>query len=74
MMLLRVAGATRDLAGHLLATLADLLGIRSEIDALRTFENITPERVESARAWLSLTPQFQDALKALGDGNGNGTH
>lgn len=74
MLLLRVAGATREFAGHLLATLADLLGIRSEIDALRTFENLTPERVEAARAWLSLTPQFQEALKALGDGNGNGTH
>ena len=74
MLLLRVAGATREFAGHLLATLADLLGVASEIDALRTFDSFTLERVESARGWLSLTLQFQEAMKALGHGNGNGSH
>lgn len=70
MLLLRVADSSRELAGHLLAVLGDLLGLAADLNALNFFESFTAEQVAAARTSLQLDPHFKSAWKALGHGHG----
>ncbi len=68
--LLRAAGATRELAAGLLASLADLLGIRDPGDAIDRFDSMTAEECAAVLAWLSTSPLYRSALGALQDHRG----
>ena len=64
--LLRVAGASRELAAGLLAAIGDLLGIADPGDAIGLFDRMSEEQVSAERAWLSTAPDYRTALEALG--------
>jgi hypothetical protein len=66
MLLLRMAGASRELAARLLAGPGDLLEIADAGRAIARFDSMTAEEVESAREWLRLDPNYRAALAALG--------
>ena len=69
MLVLRVAGMGRELAGHLLAVLGDLLGVSADARALTLFDSISMDRITAAKSWLTLDPHFKIALKGLGHGH-----
>lgn len=69
MLLLRMADVPRELAGHLLAALGDLLGLATDLHALNLFASFSADRIAAARSWLGLDPSFKHALKALGHGH-----
>src|SRR5918994_1386840 len=62
MLLLRMAGASRELAARLLAGPGDLLEIADAGRAIARFDSITKDEVESARDWLRLDPSYRSAL------------
>ena len=66
MLLLRMAGASRELAARLLAGPGDLLEIADAGRAIARFDSITDEEVEATREWLRLDPNYRGALAALG--------
>ena len=70
MLLLRMAGASRELAARLLAGPGDLLEIADAGRAIARFDAITQEEVDSAREWLRLDPCYRNALAALGQDHG----
>ena len=70
MLLLRMAGASRELAARLLAGPGDLLEIADAGRAIARFDSITTEDVDSAREWLRLDPCYRNALAALGQDHG----
>lgn len=69
MLLLRVAEVPREVAGHLLAVLGDVLGLAVDPESLNLFSSYSKERVASARNRLGLDPNFKVALTALGHGH-----
>ena len=73
MLLLRMAGASRELAARLLAGPGDLLEIADAGRAIARFDAITKEEVESTREWLRLDPCYRTALAALGQDHGQRT-
>ena len=66
MLLLRMAGSSRELAARLLAGPGDLLEIADAGRAIARFDAITTEEVEAAREWLRLDANYRSALAALG--------
>lgn len=70
MLLLRMAGASRELAARLLAGPGDLLEIADAGRAIARFDSITQDEVDSAREWLRLDPCYRAALAALGQDDG----
>ena len=70
MLLLRMAGASRELAARLLAGPGDLLEIADAGRAIARFDSITQDEVDSAREWLRLDPSYRLALAALGQDHG----
>lgn len=70
MLLLRMAGASRELAARLLAGPGDLLEIADAGRAIARFDSITQDEVDSAREWLRLDPCYRNALAALGQDHG----
>jgi len=66
MLLLRMAGSSRELAARLLAGPGDLLEIADAGRAIARFDAITAEEVEAAREWLRLDANYRSALAALG--------
>ena len=68
--LLRVAGVSRDCAAGLLASLSDGLGIRDPAGELARYDQLGPEQVARARAWMKLPDPYRDALEALGKADG----
>ena len=70
MLLLRMAGASRELAARLLAGPGDLLEIADAARAIARFDSITQEEVDSTREWLRLDPTYRSALAALGQDHG----
>lgn len=70
MLLLRMAGASRELAARLLAGPGDLLEIADAGRAIARFDSITQVEVDSAREWLRLDPSYRSALAALGQDHG----
>ena|ERR671912_889275 len=73
MLLLRMAGASRELAARLLAGPGDLLAIADVGRAIARFDAITTQEVDSAREWLRLDPFYRSALAALGQDHGQQT-
>lgn len=69
-LLLRMAGLSRDCAAHLLAELGDLLGIDDPGHELERFEGITDTQADEERLRLELPPQYRQALEAAGSRNG----
>jgi hypothetical protein len=70
MALFRMADLPRKLVAGLLAGVGDLLGLTDPSQAIDTFDKLTDEQVEAARAWLTATPAYRRALAALGMGHG----
>lgn len=68
-LLLRLAGLSRDLAGEIIASTAEVAGTGAETEIL-AFDALTDEEVESARRWLRLNPSYRDAIGALQAGHG----
>lgn len=70
MLLLRMAGVSRDLAARLLAGPGDLLEIADAGRAIARFDSLSQEDVDAAREWLRLDPNYRSALAALGQDHG----
>jgi len=73
MTILRLAGVSRALAVHLLATLGDLIGLGSDAQGLDSFEASTDDQLDTVRSWLQFDFGFRAALRNLGHGNGHRT-
>jgi uncharacterized protein DUF2336 len=65
MRLLRAAGSSRALAAGLLAGIGDLLGIEDPGEAIDSFDRITADQADAARASLSADSTYRTALAAL---------
>ena len=70
-LLLRLAGVTRDFAARLLALLGDLVGISDLGTEIARFDAMSHEEAQSARDWLQLDPPYRAALRALGGDGGD---
>ena len=70
-LLLRLAGVSREFAARLLALLGDLVGINDLGTEIARFDAIGTEQVQSVREWLQLDPQYRAALRAMGDDGGD---
>ncbi|MEO7365018.1 MAG: DUF2336 domain-containing protein [Sphingomicrobium sp.] len=70
MLLLRMAGSSRELAARLLAGPGDLLEIADAGRAIARFDSITQAEVDATREWLRLDPCYRTALAALGQDHG----
>lgn len=68
-MLLRLAGLSRDLAGEVIASVAEVVGTGAETEIL-AFDALGDEQVDGARKWLRLNPSYRDAITALGEADG----
>ena len=73
MVLLRLAGLKRETAAGLLAGIGDLLGIRDPGRAIADFDRLSEADCANASNWLSADPLYQQAVAALGTGNGQRT-
>jgi hypothetical protein len=67
---MRVAEFSRDLAAAFLASIGDLLGVDDAGAAIDEFDNLAPAEVAGAKAWLTASPAYREALDALGGPNG----
>ncbi len=65
MALLRMGGASRELAAGLIAGSGDLLGLDSDGRAIESFDSMTAADVESARSWLLSHDDYRSALDRL---------
>jgi hypothetical protein len=70
-LLLRLAGVSREFAARLLALLGDLVGINDLGTEIARFDAISPEQAQSVREWLQLDPEYRAGLRAMGDAGGN---
>jgi hypothetical protein len=68
--LLRVAGASRQLAAGILGGVGDLLGIAEAGEAISLFDRMSEDEVRAARSWLVTEPGYRAALERLGDRRG----
>lgn len=71
-LLARMSALSRDLAGDLIASCADVVGtdVETEIGA---FDSISDEAADSSRAWLRLDPAYREAIQTLGSTHGQRT-
>lgn len=67
--LLRLAGLQRDLAGEVVAALAEIVGSDPERE-IQAFDSLSEGEIENSRSWLRLNPIYRDAIGALGGGHG----
>ena len=70
-LLLRLAGVSREFAARLLALFGDLVGIHDLGTEIARFDAIGAEEVQSVREWLQLDPAYRAGLRAMGDVSGN---
>lgn len=70
-LLLRLAGVSREFAAKLLALFGDLVGINDLGTEITRFDAIGTEQVQSVREWLQLDSEYRAALRAMGDASGN---
>ncbi len=70
-LLLRLAGVSRDFAARMLALLGDLVGISDLGTEIARFDALGAEQAQSFREWLQLEPEYRGALRAMGDVSGN---
>lgn len=68
-LLLRMSGLSRGLAGEIVAATAGLVAGDPE-SAMRAFEDLTDEQVDSARKWLRLDAAYRSAIWALDSDDG----
>ena len=73
LLLLRMAGISRQFAASLLALLGDLVGIADLGTAIARFDTLDEAQATSAREWLQLDPSYRAALSAMGFGHGKRT-
>ena len=70
-LLLRLAGVSRDFAARLLALLGDLVGIADLGTAIGRFDALDEEKARSVSEWLQLDPAYRAALRTLGSADGD---
>lgn len=70
-LLLRLAGVSREFAARLLALFGDLVGISDLGTEIARFDAIGAEQVQSVREWLQLDPEYRAGLRAMGDASGD---
>lgn len=70
MLLLRIAGASRQLAARMLAILGDMIGIDDAGDEIARFDSIGDNEAEHVRVTLRLDPSYHEARRALENGHG----
>jgi hypothetical protein len=70
MLLLRMAGMSREFAARLLAGPGDLLGMSDVGREIARFNALDPKDVDARRDWLTLHPAYRMSLDALRTGNG----
>ena len=70
-LLLRLAGVSRDFAARLLALLGDLVGISDLGTEIARFDALSADEAQSVREWLQLDPEYRSALRAMGGGDGD---
>lgn len=70
-LLLRLAGVSRDFAARLLALLGDLVGISDLGVEIGRFDATDPAEASIAAEWLQLDPGYRTALRTLGGGSGD---
>ena len=70
-LLLRLAGVSRDFAARLLALLGDLVGINDLGTQIARFDALGPEHIQSVREWLQLDPEYRAGLRAVGGDGGD---
>jgi len=68
-LLLRMGGTSREVAGEVIASTAELVGSTAEAD-IAAFDRMADEEVESARKWLRLDPAYRTAAVAIGGAHG----
>ena len=71
-LLLRIAGASRDLAGEIVASAAEVVASDAETE-IQDFDRLSDDEVERARKWLRLDPAYRDAVGALSAEDGQRT-
>lgn len=70
-LLLRLAGVSRDFAARLLALLGDLVGIGDLGTEIGKFDALDEARARSVSEWLKLDLGYRAALRTLGGDGGN---
>jgi hypothetical protein len=70
MALVRMGRLSRETAAGLLAGIGDLLGVPDPARAMADFDRLTDADVARALSWISSDPLYQQAVAALGTGNG----
>ncbi|HEU5482876.1 MAG TPA: DUF2336 domain-containing protein [Sphingomicrobium sp.] len=70
-LLLRLAGVSRDFAARQLALLGDLVGIVDLGAEIGRFDALDEGRARSVSEWLQLDPGYRMALRTLGSDNGD---
>lgn len=68
-LLLRMSGASRPLAGEVIARAAEVLGLVAESE-IGAFDVLTDEEVGCARKWLRLDPAYRSSVADLASANG----
>ncbi len=70
-LLLRLAGVSREFAAKVLALLGDLVGIADLGVELGRFDALDEAKARSVREWLQLDPAYRSALRTLGSDHGD---
>lgn len=70
-LLLRLAGVSREFAARLLALLGDLVGIADLGTEIGRFDALDETQARSVSEWLRLDPGYRAALRTLGGAGGN---
>jgi len=68
-LLLRMSRIPRDMAGEIIGSLAEVIGSDAEAE-ISAYDDLTDDRVESARQWLRLDPFYRSAVESLGSDDG----
>lgn len=71
-LLLRMAELSRDLAGEIIASAAEVVASNAETE-IRAFDDVADEEIDRSRKWLRLDPVYRSAIAAVGEVNGERT-
>lgn len=71
MLLLRMAGLSREFAARILAGPGEILGVSDPAREISRFESLAASEIDRARDWFALDPAYRDALMALGQDHGH---
>ena len=70
-LLLKLAGVSREFAARLLALLGDLVGIGDLGTEIGKFDALDEAQARSVSEWLQLDPGYRAALRTLGGDGGD---